>query len=82
MFMQALLVMTGYTAWVMAAAPPDQRPEVKPARPGMLITESIRITPGVYELADSADRGAVIISGNDLIVDFQGATLPGNRTPC
>ncbi len=44
--------------------------------PGMVITESVTITPGHYAFpADST--GAIIIRGDRIIVDFNGAVLDG-----
>ena len=51
--------------------------------PGMVITESVTITPGHYRIpADST--GAIIILGDDIEVDFNGAILDGatpDQTP-
>ena len=48
-------------------------------RPGMVITQSTRILPKTYRLAAPAslDSAVITIKGDDLTVDFQGATLEG-----
>ena len=48
-------------------------------RPGLVITTSVRIRPGVYRLPAPAspDSAAITIRGSDLSVDFQHATLLG-----
>ena len=51
--------------------------ELTPAGPGLLIESDARVAPGTYELLDENDRGAVIISGDNITVDFQGAVLVG-----
>ena len=46
--------------------------------PGMVITESVTITPGHYRIpADST--GAIIIRGDDIEIDFNGAILDGGQ---
>lgn len=48
-------------------------------RPGMVITQSTRITPKTYRLAAPAslDSAVITIRGDDVTVDFQGAVLQG-----
>jgi parallel beta-helix repeat protein len=48
-------------------------------RPGMVITQSTRILPKTYRLAAPAslDSALITIRGDDVTVDFQGATLEG-----
>jgi parallel beta-helix repeat protein len=45
----------------------------------MVISRSVRVAPGVYRLAAAAslDSGAITVRGDDLTVDFAGATLVG-----
>ena len=43
---------------------------------GLVITRSVRISPKTYRLRGS-DSGVITIRGNDLTVDFAGATLVG-----
>lgn len=47
--------------------------------PGMVITRSVRVAPRTYRLtaAQSLDSAVIVIRGNDLTVDFDGATLEG-----
>lgn len=48
-------------------------------RRGMVITSSVRIAPKVYRITGnpSLDSAVVVVRGNDLTVDFTGATLLG-----
>ncbi|MDQ6871073.1 MAG: right-handed parallel beta-helix repeat-containing protein [Gemmatimonadota bacterium] len=50
-------------------------------RPGLVITQSARIAPRVYLLAapESPDSSVITIRGDDITVDFAGATLEGMR---
>jgi nitrous oxidase accessory protein NosD len=48
-------------------------------RPGMVITHSIKVAPKVYRLPAPAslDSALITIRGDNITVDFQGATLEG-----
>src|ERR1700704_6917504 len=48
-------------------------------RPGMVITQSVRVVPKTYRLPAPASRDSAVITikGDDVTVDFQGATLEG-----
>ena len=48
-------------------------------RPGLVITQSARIAPRVYRLAarSSPDSALITIRGDDITVDFAGATMEG-----
>ena len=48
-------------------------------RRGIVITRSVRVVPKTYRLAAPAsmDSAAIVISGNDITVDFTGVTLEG-----
>jgi len=47
--------------------------------PGLVITRSVRVTPGTYRLTapSSLDSAAIVIRGDGITVDFGGATLRG-----
>jgi nitrous oxidase accessory protein NosD len=62
----------------LAAASP-QAPGGTGLVPGMVITRSIRIRPGIYRLPAPAslDSAAVTIRGDNLVVDLTGVTLLG-----
>jgi parallel beta-helix repeat protein len=45
-------------------------------RPGLVITRSVRVAPKTYRIPGS-DSGVITIRGNDIVVDFGGATLAG-----
>src|SRR6266496_4597141 len=49
-----------------------QQPPTIELRPGMVITHSVRIVPKTYRIS-----GPITLKGDDLTVDFQGATLQG-----
>lgn len=52
-----------------------------PLHSNMHITHSVTIKKGTYHLdgADSLSQGAIIIEGNNITVDFNGAVISGNR---
>lgn len=58
-----------------------QRPSPPPIelRPGLVITRSVRIVPKIYRFPASAslDSAVITVQGDDVTVDFQGATLEG-----
>src|SRR6185503_16855362 len=59
-----------------------QRPSAPPTiqlRAGLVITQSARVAPGLYRVAvpASLDSGVITIRGNNITVDFAGATLEG-----
>lgn len=43
------------------------------------ITRSTRVPPGTYKIVDKAEDGAIHVRGDNLTIDFQGATLDGSR---
>ena len=47
---------------------------------GLVITRSTKIKKGTYTLDayDSLDKSVIVIEGNNIVVDFAGATLNGN----
>ncbi len=66
-------------ALVVLAAPleaPAQLPVVTP-RAGLVITRSVRIRPGLWRLPAPADSALIVVRGDDITVDFAGATLEG-----
>jgi len=48
-------------------------------RPGLVITRSVRVAPKTYRLAapTSLDSAVIVVRGDDVTVDFGGATLDG-----
>jgi len=48
--------------------------------PGLVITHSVRVKPGVYRLPGSAalDSAVITIRGSHIVVDFAGATMEGS----
>ena len=48
-------------------------------RPGLVITRSVRIVPGLYQLRAPASMNSAVITirGSNIVVDFAGATLAG-----
>src|SRR5512146_2149838 len=71
-------------ATVLAFAAPSvtalggQTPTIE-LRRGVVITSSVRIAPKVYRIAGNAsmDSAVVVVRGDDVVVDFDGATLLG-----
>jgi parallel beta-helix repeat protein len=63
---------------LFTALPAQSLKEVVPEA-GMIITESVRFKAGLYRFpgADSLDRPILIIQGNDVVVDFNGAVFQG-----
>ncbi len=51
-------------------------------RSGLVIKQSVRITPRVYRLSapESLDSAVVTVSGDDITVDFAGATMEGTAS--
>jgi parallel beta-helix repeat protein len=48
-------------------------------RPGLVITRSVRVVPKTYRIPapGSLDSAVITVKGDDVTVDFQGATLEG-----
>lgn len=44
----------------------------------LMLTHSVAVTPGEYRVADADGNGVVHIRGQNITVDFQGATLVGS----
>lgn len=61
-----------------APAEAQDIPMVDPAR-GLIITQSVRVRPGVYRLPapGGADSALISIRGSNVTVDFTGVTLEG-----
>ncbi|HET9440272.1 MAG TPA: right-handed parallel beta-helix repeat-containing protein [Longimicrobiales bacterium] len=67
-------------ALVLSGASVLSAQQAVPLRAGMVITTSTRIAPGVYRLSapQSLDSAVITIRGDDITVDFAGATLQGS----
>jgi nitrous oxidase accessory protein NosD len=59
----------------MRAAPPQ--PQEIALTPGIVITTSVRVTPGTYRLPGDQARPAVTIRGSNITVDLTGVTIEG-----
>lgn len=71
--MAAVLLVSG------AATAQAPVPEIE-LRPGLVITESVRVVSRTYRFDDppvSLDSAVITIRGDDIVVDFAGATLVG-----
>jgi nitrous oxidase accessory protein NosD len=72
--------------WLAAAAiftiltSPGHAQQTVPLTQGMVIDRSVTIRPGTYSLSASADlrTPAITIRGDNIVVDFNGATLVGS----
>jgi parallel beta-helix repeat protein len=70
------------TLLLLVAAPAraqNQRLPTVELRHGLVVTSSVRVFPRLYRLVThpSTDSAALIIRGDDITVDFAGATLDG-----
>jgi nitrous oxidase accessory protein NosD len=81
-------VSVGLLGIVLTAAPlaqaqrPSARAKTPPTielRPGLVITQSVRIVPRVYRISapQSLDSAVITIRGDDISVDFAGAAMAG-----
>lgn len=63
----------------LAPAHPQGAPPVITLRPGMVITRSVRVANRMWKMPATGPHtdGAIVIRGNDITVDFGGATLEG-----
>ena len=70
-------MLLSFTGQAMASGP-LRLPTVKLA-PGMIIASSVRIEKGIYlhPPPSSLDSGVITVRGENITVDFQGATLEG-----
>jgi parallel beta-helix repeat protein len=67
-----------HTLVVAALALSAQRPALVPLRAGMVIDRSTTIRPGTYRLtSNDLARPVVVIRGENITVDFNGAVLAG-----
>ena len=68
----------GLLVCLCAANLPAQVPTVE-LRPGLVITRSVRVAPGTYRLPAPAslDSAVIVVRGDNIAVDFDGATLVG-----
>jgi parallel beta-helix repeat protein len=66
------------TAHAASAHAQQPNPTIE-LRPGLVITQSVRVAPRAYRLAASAslDSAVITIRGDDITVDFNGASLVG-----
>jgi nitrous oxidase accessory protein NosD len=57
-------------------------PEITLGLETRVINRSVRIRPGHYALDDVWRKGAIVVDADDIVIDFQGATLsPGGDVP-
>ncbi|MCC7194498.1 MAG: right-handed parallel beta-helix repeat-containing protein [Gemmatimonadaceae bacterium] len=77
--------MSGAVLLAAAAEAPAQggAPAAGELHVGMLITRSVKVAPRTYRLGADLlrDSGVIVIRGNDITVDFAGATLEGTPAP-
>ena len=59
------------------------RPAAIELRPGLVLTQSGRIKPGVYYLPapTSTDSAVITVRGENIELDFTGVTIQGTRVP-
>ncbi len=63
-------------------APREAAAQDLPLRAGMVITRSVRIRPGTYDLPahESLDSALITVRGEGIVVDMRGVTLRGTAT--
>jgi len=54
----------------------NQFPVIEPSA-GLVITQSVRIKPGVYRLPAVGEAPLIMVRGSNITIDFQGAVLEG-----
>lgn len=64
-------------AVLLTAAGTSLGADVALTRDGQTITKSAQIKSGIHRVPDTADDGAILIKGDGITVDFQGAELLG-----
>ncbi|HEX9728006.1 MAG TPA: NosD domain-containing protein [Gemmatimonadales bacterium] len=75
----AVAVSIGLLGYARAAVSQGDSLPIVTLRPGLVITRSVRVQPGTYDLPghSSLDSAVIIIRGNDITVDFAGAIMRG-----
>lgn len=59
----------------------DSLPEISLNRDNVVIDKSVRIKRGAYVVADRDRNGVVQVTADNVVLDFQGATLAGVPNP-
>ena len=69
----------GLLLWATIASAQQRALPTIELKPGVVISQSARVAPRVYELPPitPADSPIIVIRGNDITVDFAGATMEG-----
>jgi parallel beta-helix repeat protein len=82
------LVAVGWIAAVCGVHPapvegqqPKDSPEITPKADNVVVERSVRVKRGVYVVADSDGNGVIQVKADDVVIDFQGATLVGVKNP-
>ncbi len=65
------------SAFCLALAPAAQQLPVLEPRAGLVVTESVKIKPGVYRLPAPGEAPLITVRGSNIVIDFQGAVLEG-----
>jgi parallel beta-helix repeat protein len=78
------LVAVGWLAAIFGLHPaavegqqPKDPPEITPKTDNVLVKQSVRIKRGMYVVSDADRNGVVQVMADDVVIDFQGATLVG-----
>jgi len=76
--MRAIRIGAGLISLCASNPMPAQTPTIQ-LKAGIVISRSVRVAPGTYRIAapKSLDSAIIIVRGNDITVDFRGATLVG-----
>jgi len=57
--------------------PENKAPAGIPIFDGLVITQSVTLEPGVYNIEDVAEDGLIIVAGDDIILDGSGVYING-----
>ena len=63
----------------IAGESPEVAPELVIHKDNIVIDRSVRIKPGRYVVADRDQNGVLVVTADNVVVDFQGATLAATR---
>jgi parallel beta-helix repeat protein len=74
--------MTLIAALMLALAPTDAAPCLRPSRPGTQVQGEVRVCPGRYRIADPSERGVIVAAASGTRIDLTGVVLEsGDSVP-
>ena len=72
--MSVLIVLSGIAA-LRSGTTAGAENDLVIDRDNIVVTRSVRIRPGEYRIKDADENGVLRITGENVVIDFQGATL-------